>query len=250
MEAVTLEVQSRDGSRRAKDLLRENLIPAEYYGRGIKNRSLQMDYQTFRRLFRKVGSNTVIELNVDGKEKINVLVHDLARNPITDTIAHVDFINVRMDQEIHTRVPLRFVGVSLAVKDLGGIVVHHLNALEVKCLPKDLVHDIEVSIDSLVDFRSLIKVKDVVVPAGIKVMNNPDGVVVAAVPPRIEEEEVAPVAAEGAVEGAVPAEGAAPAVEGEAKAEGGAQPAAEKTEGGKGDKGGDKAAKGGKGRKE
>lgn len=214
MDTMTLEVQSRSLESRARDLLNSNLIPAEYYGRGVANKSLQIDYQTFRKLFRFAGTNTVIELNVDGKEKVNVLVHDLQRDPVSDLITHIDFVNVRMDEEIHTHIPLEFVGVSKAVKELGGILVHHLDEIEVKCLPKDLVHNIEVSLDPLVDFHSFVRVKDIVLPPGVAVLNNLEDVVVSASAPRVEEEAAVAPAAEGVGETAATVEGAEPAAEG------------------------------------
>ena len=75
MDIVTLEIQTRDKNIKAKDHLRQGQIPVEFYGRGLENKSLKVDYQTFRRLYNKAGSNTVVELNVDGKEKVNALVH-------------------------------------------------------------------------------------------------------------------------------------------------------------------------------
>lgn len=225
MDILSLDVQSRNKSLKAKDLLRSNLIPMEYYGRGVGNKSLQVDYQTFRKLFRVSGTNTVIELNVDGKEKFNVLVHEIQQNPITDTITHVDFINVRMDQELHTRIPLKFVGDAPAVRELAGILTHHLTEVEVKCLPKYLVHDIEVSIAPLVDFNSYVRVKDLVVPDGITILNGPEDIVANVVPPRLEEEPVAaPAEGEAVAEEGAAVEGA----EGDAKAE--AEPDAEEKE--------------------
>ncbi|MBI2634789.1 50S ribosomal protein L25 [Candidatus Peregrinibacteria bacterium] len=203
MDIMTLELQSRTKEIRAKDLLRSSVIPAEYYGRGIQNKSLQVDYQTFRKLYRQAGGNTLIELNVDGKEKMTVLVHQVAFDPITDEITHIDFINVRMDQEIHTKIPLKFVGVSPAVKELGGIIVPNITELEVNCLPKDLVHSIEINIAPIIDFNHPIRVQDLVLPSGIKALHDLGEIVVTAVPPQEEEEAtVAPVAP-----GAVPLAG-------------------------------------------
>lgn len=204
METVSLEVQTRDKQLKAKDLLREDLIPAEYYGRGVENKSFQIDYQSFRKAYRESGNSTIIELKVDGKESINVLVHDVQLDPVTDLFVHIDFINVRMGEEIHTRVPLEFVGTSLAVKDEQGTLITYIDELDIKCLPKDLLHSIEVSIDSLVDFNAHILVSDLVIPEGITVLNAPEDVVASVSPPRAEEVEVAPeeepAAAAGAAE--------------------------------------------------
>lgn len=198
MDILTLDVQTRDSQKKAKELLREDIIPIEYYGKGLKNKSLQTDYQIFRKLFRVAGTNTVVELNIGGKEKVNVLIYKVQRNPITDLITHVDVKNVKMDEQITAKIPLKFVGISLAVKDEGGILMHQINEIDVKCLPGDLIHEIEVSIEPLIDFSCYVRVKDLVVPEKIVILNDPEDVVVTAVPPREEEEET-PVAVEGEV---------------------------------------------------
>lgn len=204
MDVVSLDVQKRDKSVKAKELLGTNLIPAEYYGKGVENASFQMDYQTFRRAFRKAGANTIVELNIDGGETLSVLVHDVQYHPVTDNIKHVDFINVRMGEKLKTTVPLEFVGIAPAVKEQGGVLAPHLHEVEVECLPRDLIHSIEVNIEGLVDFIDSIKVSDLKVPAVIEILNDPDELVVTTVPPREEEAELPVVdeAKEAAVENA------------------------------------------------
>lgn len=200
MDIVSLEIQTRDKNIKAKDYLRQGLIPVEFYGRGVENQSLKVDYQTFRRLYNKAGSNTVVELDVDGKEKIKALVHEVEYHPVNDSIIHVDFINVRMDEELETSIPLVYHGVAPAVKELAGILVTNLNEVEVRCLPGDLIHSIEYSIEPLVDFHSYVRVKDLKVPSTIVILNDPESVVATVVAPKVEEEhQPVAVAAEGAV---------------------------------------------------
>lgn len=219
MDIQTIEVQTRDLKVKGKDLLLKNLLPAEFYGKGVKNISLQLAYGPFRRLYRTAGKNTVIELSVDGKEKHNVLVHDIQRDPISDKLIHVDFINVRMDQVITAKIPLKFVGTAKAVKDFGGILTYNLDEITVKCLPKDLLQSIEVSVDPIVDIHSFVRVKDLNLPATVTVMNPPEEVVVTAVLPK-EEVVDAPVVAAADVPAtavAVPAADAAPAADAKKK---------------------------------
>lgn len=211
MEILALNLQTRDKSDKVKDLRKSNIIPAEFYGKGVENKSLQVDYQTFRRLFRQAGGNTVLELHVDdGKEKYNALVHEVSYHPVTDVITHIEFINVSMNEEIHTHIPLKLVGMAPAVKELAGVLVNNLDQIEVKCLPKDMIHDIEVNIESLVDFTNSIHVGDLNVPSKITVLTPADQLVVSVIAPRVEVE--APVEAVAA-----PAEGAAAPAEGEKK---------------------------------
>lgn len=228
MNTMTLEVQTREAGIKGNALRKMNLIPVEYYGNGVKNHSLQVDYHVFRRLFKKAGKNTLIELNVDGKKKLTSIVHDVQYHPVTDLIAHVDFINVQMDKMIHAKIPVKFFGIAPAVKELGGILTPNMHEVEVKCLPKDLISVIEVSVESIVNFHSYVRVKDLNVPPTITILNSPNDVVITAVAPKAEEEET-PVAAaaatpeagvagaEAGAAGAAPVAGAAPAAAPEAK---------------------------------
>lgn len=222
MDVITLNVGLKDPGAKAKDLRGRGMIPAEFYGRGIPNKSFQIEYQAFRKVFKAAGENTVIQINVAGKEKLNALVHDVQYDPVSDVITHIDFINVRMDEKIHTKIPVKLFGTCAGVKDLGGILMNPVSEIEVKCLPKDLIHVIEVNVEPLVDFHSYIRVKDLKLPEVIAVLNSSEDIIATVVPPKKEEEVpvvAAPVEGEAAAagepatgEGAVAGEGA-PAAE-------------------------------------
>jgi len=226
MDKVIFTAQTRDKAVKAKNLRKEHLIPAEYYGHGVKNMSLQMDYQAFRKLYKKAGSNTVIDLEIDGEGMKNVLIHNVSSHPVTDAYTHVEFINVRMDEEVTTTIPIRLEGQAPAVKDLAGILIQNLDGIEVTCLPKDLVHEIVVDIAGLVDFNSSITVADLKIPVGITVLDEPDASVAYVTEPQEEEVIVAEPVDVASVE--VPGE----KKEGEEGAEAAAAPAekAEKKE--------------------
>ncbi|MDP2625228.1 MAG: 50S ribosomal protein L25 [Candidatus Peregrinibacteria bacterium] len=209
MDVVEIIAKKRDGSR-AMDVRRNGMIPAECYGAGKENVSIQMDYQVFRKAYIVAGENTVIDLKVGDKPVQKVLVHQVDFNAVSDKIIHVDFVNVDMDVEVHTSIPLNFVGISPAVKDLAGMLMTNITDLEIKCLPGDLVHAIDVDITVLADFHTSIHVSDLIVPKKITVLADSELMVATVVAPRSEEEEV---------ETEVPAEGEE--VETEAPAEGG-----------------------------
>lgn len=214
METITLEVKSRSAGISAKDTRRGDLIPCVFYGPKQENKSLEVDYQTFRRIFDKAGGNTVLELDIDGKDKINVLVHDLQHDPVTDKFTHIDFKFVDLNKEVTTEVPLVAVGESKAVRELAGSL-QAKEMVTVTCMAKIIPHQIEFDITPLEDFHSSIQVKDLKLPEGVVITEDPDLSIASVLAPRAEEEE-APVEEEG-VEGA----------EGEAAAEG-----SEGTEGG------------------
>lgn len=208
METLSLDVKSRD--QKSPSAVRAmGLIPAVFYGPKQKNQDLAVEYQTFRRVFDKGGQNTVLELSIDGKEKIYVLVQDLQYDPVSDKFTHIDFKYVDLNKEIETEVPLEIIGESKAVREMQGTLITSNDFIAVKCLAKSIPHSLKVDISVLEDFTSAIRVKDIALPEGVVALDDPENVLVNVVPPKAEEEE-APAPAEGAV----PAEGAAPAAEG------------------------------------
>lgn len=206
MDTVIIDAKKRDTKKSSNSLRKAKIVPAVFYGKGIESLPLELDYQQIRKAYLKGGHSSIMDLNVDGK-KFKVLIHDIQMDPLTGAINHVDFINVNLKEEITTEVPVEIVGVSPAIKDLGGVLTTVKHELEVKCLPMDLPHAIQVDISTLVDFSSSIHVKDIKVPKGVVLTDDPEVVVLTVSAPRVEEEaapatEVAPV--EGAAAAAAP----------------------------------------------
>lgn len=184
-EVQTLKAVIR--ASRANDVRRHGQVPAVVYGHEHISQNVAVDSRQFERVFAKAGSTTLVNLDVDGTMH-NVLIRDVQFHPVRDHVLHVDFYQVRMDEVIHADVPLKFVGEAPAVKDLGGIFVRTTDTVAVKALPKDLPHDIEVDISSLVNFDSVIHVSDLKLPEGVIILADAPKVVVLVQAPRSEEE--------------------------------------------------------------
>lgn len=159
METLVLKANKRDGSVKNAEYRAQSLVLAECYGPGKENVSVVVNSSEFIKTYRKAGESTVIDLEIDGKAE-KVLVHEVVVHPLNDSIEHVDFKFVDMNVAVVASVPLVFVGVSPAVKNEGGVLVESLQEVEVKALPGDLPHDIEVDISVLEDFHSVIHVSD------------------------------------------------------------------------------------------
>jgi large subunit ribosomal protein L25 len=188
MDQYALDVQTRDVSQRAALVRREKMIPAVVYGHNFENAHLQMDYQTFRRTFEKATYSTIINLAVDKKDAVPVLVHDVQYHPVSDEIVHVDFYKVNMNEKVTTNIAIEYVGVSEAVK-MGAVLNINKQDVEVSCLPADLVHNIEVDISALTEIGDTIRVSDIIVPSGIEILNGEDEPLVSAIEEKIVEEE-------------------------------------------------------------
>ncbi len=118
-----------------------------------------------------------------------------------------------MTEELTVDVPIVFTGVAPAVELNGGTLLHMAESVRVRALPDHLPQSVALAIDSLVDFETTLHVRDLVLPDDIVLLTDVDEAVVRVQAPR--QEEVAPVAAETAAEGAATEEGEAPAASGE-----------------------------------
>jgi len=170
-----------------KTLREKGFIPAVIYGKGEKNISLSIDYEEFRKIFKQAGENTIIKLKIEDKTK-NVLVHDVAKDPVTDKFIHIDFYQIRMDKIITAEVPLVFEGEPPAVKNLDGILIKNVTEVEIESLPGDLPHEIKVDISILETFDDSIRVSDLKLPENVKIKTDPEETIVSVNPPRTEEE--------------------------------------------------------------
>lgn len=214
MDMVTLSTATRSTDISARQLRRTGVVPCIVYGNKTENITFQCEIVALTKAYTKAGESTLVELDLGGK-KVPVLFHEVKFDPMSDNISHVDFYAVDMNKEVEADVAILFEGESPAVKE-GGILVTTLDSITVRCLPKNLPHNLPIDLSKLVDMESQLTVADIAVPAGVTLLSEPDAVIAIVQEPRPEEVEEAPAA--DAAAGATPAEGAAaPAAEGEKK---------------------------------
>jgi large subunit ribosomal protein L25 len=198
-------------------LRRAGQLPAVVYGHGVASTSVTIDAHDFELLRRKTGPNALVDLSVDGKKADPVLIHDVQVHPVTHRPLHVDLFLVRMTEELTVDVPLVATGISPAIENDGGTLLHAIESVRIKALPDHLPQSIEYSIESLLDFDAAIHVRDLTIPSDVTLLTDADEIVAKVQAPRVEVEE--PTAAEveaaeaEAAEGEEGAEGA-PAAEG------------------------------------
>ena len=184
-----LKVKERKLFGRKTDQLRKTgFIPAIIYGHGVKNQAIEVPYIAFEKIFREIGESGLIDLEIDDKKPIKVLVHDIDYHPLTQQIQHIDFYQIKAGEKLSVEVGIKFVGVAPAVKELGGVFVPNLAKIKIECLPEDLVREIEVDISKLAVFGDLVRVSDIAAPQKIKILNDPTEVIATIEEPRAEEE--------------------------------------------------------------
>lgn len=188
---VNLTVELRKNS--AESVRKQGKVPAVFYGPKAPTTSIEINEVDFIRVWKQAGESSIITLK-SGDEDHDALIHDIDRDPVTGKIRHADFYVIEKGKKVKVGVPLEFVGVSAAVKDLNGSLIKVLHDLEIEALPKDLPHNIEVDISALVTFDDQIKAGDIKLPAGVVLAVEADEVVALVNAPKEEVEEVvAPV---------------------------------------------------------
>src|SRR3989344_4481601 len=122
---------------KVKALRKSGYIPAVLYGKSQEAIPLQVPVKDFSKALKEAGESTLVYLHVDG-QSYPTIIHDVAKDTLTDGILHADFYKVSLDEKITADVSVVFVGESPAIKDLGGIFVRNVNELEVEALPKNM----------------------------------------------------------------------------------------------------------------
>jgi large subunit ribosomal protein L25 len=179
---------------------RSGRIPAVLYGHGEASVPLSVDARSFDRLLHEVSiENTLIDLELEGQSPMKVLVREVQRHPYRDTILHVDFFHISMEEEITVEVPVVLVGTPKGVRLHGGIQDHAMREIEVLCLPSDIPEKIEIDVSEL-DIGDAVRVGDLTVP-NVQILADAEQAVVSVVPPTVIEEAAPEVAV---VEGAEP----------------------------------------------
>ncbi|MDR1179559.1 MAG: 50S ribosomal protein L25 [Spirochaetales bacterium] len=211
MEQKTLSAAKRIALQKGANhlLRRQGKIPAIVYG-NLEATPVAIDEKEFATKFRTVSENMIIDLRIDGVSH-DVLVKDYQEDIRRGKIMHIDFYAIDKDKLLHSRVPVRLSGSAKGARD-GGIVELHVHELEVECKPRDLPQEFVIDVTPLESGHGF-HVRDVEVPAGVKILNSLDQPIVSITHAKVEavpvaETEVAAEAAAAAVAGA-PAAGAA-----------------------------------------
>jgi large subunit ribosomal protein L25 len=189
MEKVALKAKKREETGKKMRSVSDKNIPGIVYGKKSEPQKLWIDAVVFDRVFSQAGTNTVVSLTIDDlKKTLDVLIYDYQTDPVTGEFVHVDLYLVDMKKEVEAEVPLVFAGVSPAVKELGGTLVKNSDVIEVRALPGDLPHNIEVDLTKLKTFEDVITVEDITVGDKVEIVFDEDAVIASVSAPRSEEE--------------------------------------------------------------
>ena len=220
-ERIKLDVKPREtgGSADSRRLRADGLVPGVLYGAGKQAHPFAVEERELRRVLTgEHGLHAILDVVFDGqKTPHHAVLKEYQLDPVRPRLLHIDLHEVRLDQVIQSQVAVEPTGESSGVKE-GGVLTLVLREVNVEALPMEVPDRLELDISEMTIGDSL-RVGDIVAPEGVKLLDDPDAVVVTVTPPtKVEEPEEVEEELEG--EEGVEAEGeAAPEAEGEPEGE-------------------------------
>ena len=209
MSSSELKISSRldTGTSACRKLRTQGLVPAVIYGHQQEALPVTVSERELERLL--THGARLLDISLDSKPE-KVLVKEVQYDHLGTKIAHVDLIRVSLDEKLHLEIPIELRGSMEASSHGGGVVEQHLPEIEVECLANNIPERIQVQIGRL-KLDESIRVKDLSLPPDVKVLSDPEALVVsvralAAEEPLEEAAEAEPAADEPEVIGGKPAE--------------------------------------------
>ena len=196
MDRINISVEKREevGKGAARSLRRRNMIPAVIYraGDSLPVRFSKKELSQF--INATAGEQIMVNLQFgDGSTKF-ALMKDYQTDPADGELLHADFFEVSLTEEVKVTVHVTLAGEPIGVRRDGGILQYLLREIVVECLPDNIPGHIEVDISTL-EIGQSIRVGDLKLGEGIKVLNDPDEVIINIVAPAVEEAAPVEVAA-------------------------------------------------------
>ena len=170
------------GTRKVNHLRKEGWIPGIIYGHGEKSIAIMIQEEELKNVLHNLHSEaTLLNLDYEGK-KLKVLMREVSRNPLTEKMLHVDFQHIHENEEVNVHVILEFQGKAKGIEEGGILNIEHRDLI-IRCLPKDIPEKIVVDVTDL-EIGHSIHIKDLQIPEGVKVEEDPSSTVVNVLSPR------------------------------------------------------------------
>ena len=185
----TLSLTARDpeGSRSARRLRRDGLVPGVLYGGGEEPQHFAVDGRILRNTLAHSGH--ILEVSLDGGTGSPVLVKDIQRHPVRGEAVHIDFLRVDMKVAIHTTVIIDLLGGDDSPGvDQGGVLSQETREVNIEALPGDIPETIEHDVSQM-NINDTLTLGMISVPQGVTVLDDAETVIASVTPPTLEPVE-------------------------------------------------------------
>src|SRR5918994_4296145 len=189
--SLSLTARAPEGSRSARRLRREGLVPGVIYGGDGGPEHFAVDGRILRNTLAHSGA--ILQVSIDGGTGVPVLVKDLQRHPVRGEAVHVDLLRVNMSETIQTTVHLELTGAEEAPGHVeGGVLNQETRELNIEALPGDIPDSITFDVSKM-EMNATVTLSELTAPEGVTFLDDPEETVLATItPPTLEpvEEEI------------------------------------------------------------
>lgn len=201
MEVIELVADNREIlGKKVKQLRHQGITPVHLFGHRVQSMALQVPTNQLLSAINSAGKTRLIDLKVNKERRPRkVLVREVQTSPYKRELLHVDFYQISVEEKLTVEVPIIMVGEAPALKHKENILVRELDKIAVECLPTQIPTSIELDLSGLEEAEQAIRVNDIALDEGVKVLIDPELVVVKITAKRVER-IVEEVVAEEAIE--------------------------------------------------
>ncbi|MBN1795269.1 MAG: 50S ribosomal protein L25 [Sedimentisphaerales bacterium] len=172
---LVLKTDKREhtGKKAAQQVRKQSQIPAIVYGHKEEPVSISVDKHDFTEGIHH--GRRLMELKIGRKKEI-VIVKDLQYDYLGKDIIHADLMRVSESERVEVNVPIEIKGTAKGAGE-GGIIEEQLGSLEVECMVTEIPEKFVVRVNNL-DIGDNLHAGDIELPQGVKLITDPETVVV------------------------------------------------------------------------
>jgi large subunit ribosomal protein L25 len=185
----TLKVAPREnfGSRAARRMREQGLVPGVVYAGGSEARPFQVSEREVRHIVQEGAA--LFDLEIDGAKAVPVVIKEQQMHPVRGSLQHIDLQEVKLDEAIQAEVAIELEGAEVAPGVKGGGVLEHVTReITVEALPAEIPDQLVLDVSAM-EINDTLQLTSVPVPAGVTlVADDPEEVTIVTLsPPRVEE---------------------------------------------------------------
>jgi len=228
-DTIALKVNERtELGKAAKALRRAGQVPGNIYERGEASQAVSAPLTDVTKVYHAAGKHHPVEITVAGKKRL-VMIKDVDVEPVKGFIRHIAFHAINKNEVVTAEIPIRIDG-EIPAERISLLVLHTLDTVEVQALPANLPDELTVDGAKLAEIGDKVTVADLVVPADVTIMTEPDHTIAVVEEPKDQIAAADAALEETAAQEGEGAEAGVPAEEGSVDADEPAADNAEKSE--------------------
>lgn len=131
------------GKGAARRTRRAGLVPAVLYGHGTEPVHVSLPGHDITLALRV--ANALLTISIDGAKDQLALPKQVQRNPVKNTIEHIDLVIVRRGEKVSVEVPLVVVGED----KVDGLVIMDQQTITLEVEATHIPADVEISVEGL-----------------------------------------------------------------------------------------------------